>query len=76
MDTHKQRHYRILFAILLVLMTLPGVLMFVPATRGKPLFGVPPVPDKERTPIMLYLGSHDRDELLVKQSVGGCNHAV
>lgn len=76
MASHTQRHYRILFALLLVLMTLPGVLMFVPATRGKPLFGIPPVPDKKRTPIMLYLGSHDRDEMLVKQSVGGCNHAV
>ncbi|MBO4504669.1 MAG: hypothetical protein J5730_07670 [Bacteroidales bacterium] len=76
MDPNTQRPCRILFALLLVIMTLPGVLMFVPATRGKPLFGIPPIPDKERTPVMLYLGSHDRDEMLVKQSVGGCNHAV
>ncbi|MBP5206098.1 MAG: hypothetical protein J6Z44_04820 [Bacteroidales bacterium] len=67
---------RLLFALLLVIMTLPGVLMFVPATRGKALFGVQEAKIKERSPIMYYLGKHDDIEQWVKQHVGFCNHGV
>ena len=67
---------RLLFALLLVIMTLPGVLMFVPATKGKALFGVQEAKIKERSPIMYYLGKHDDIEQWVKQHVGFCNHGV
>ncbi len=67
---------RLLFTLLLVIMTLPGVLMFVPATRGKALFGVQEAKIKERSPIMYYLDKHDDIEQCVKQHVGFCNHGV
>ena len=67
---------RLLFALLLIIISLPGVLMFVPATRGKPLFGVGEAKIKERSPIMYYLSTHDDIEQYVKQHVGFCNHGV
>lgn len=68
---------RLIFIIMLVMMTLPLVFAFVPNSRGKVLFGIQSA-SKERINIwrMLDHTGQDRMEKAAKQTLGFCNHGV
>ncbi len=68
---------RFLFAILLILMALPFVFSFVPATRGKALFGVQTQP-LEKPTFWRFLDQswQNRAEEAAKRNMGFANHGV
>ncbi len=77
MSPTNHRTQQTLLAIMLVIMVLPLVGSFVPATRGKPLFGVETTPMKR--PSLWRILDHtwqQKAEEAIKQQLGFSNHGV
>lgn len=67
---------RFLLIFLLIVMMVPGILMFVPATRGDALFGVQETILKRKSTFNILFRNRNEYELMTKQHVGLCNHGI
>lgn len=67
---------RFLFVFLLIVLLVPGILMFVPETRGGALFGVQETVLKRKSTFSIIFGNRNVYESMAKQRVGFCNHGV
>lgn len=70
------KSHRILLAILMVVLLIPGLLVVVPSLRGEDLFGVQKVDLREKSAMSLLLDKKDEIEDFAKQHVGFCNYGV
>lgn len=67
---------RVLFILLLIILLIPGILTFVPATTGSALFGVQKTVLKRKSAFSIICGNRDVYESMAKQNVGLCNYGV
>ncbi|MCQ2284166.1 MAG: hypothetical protein MJZ57_04625 [Bacteroidales bacterium] len=79
MNTPRPKTAQLLLALMLVIMSVPLALSFMPASKGPALFGIQKQTFSEADFAIAKILSHqtqDKFETAAKQTVGGCNYAI